>query len=130
MDKTALIKKMANLVQAFNQRQIDKLREGKDPYPEFGPGDTLSVHVKIREGERERVQRFEGLCLSRRNAGVASSFRVRRISGGVGIERVFPLYSPLIHNIECLRRGKVRRNKIYYVRKLSRKLGRIKERVA
>lgn len=117
-----------NCVEAFNARQISRLREGKEDFPVFGPGDTVSVHIKIREGERERIQRFEGLCLARRNAGINSSFVIRRVSGGFGIERVFPLYSPLIHHIECLRRGRVRRNKIYYVRDLSRKEARIPER--
>lgn len=117
-----------NVLQAYDARQIERLQEGKKPIPVFGPGDTLIVHVKIREGERERIQRFEGLCIARTNAGLHSSFLLRRISGGIGIERRFPLYSPSIDHIECLRRGLVRRNKLYYVRTLSRKKSRIKER--
>ena len=119
---------MGCLLEEFNQRQKERLQQGRSSLPVFGPGDTLAVHVKIREGERERIQRFEGLCIGRRNAGVCSSFLVRRVSGGVGIERIFPLYSPIIHSIECLRRGKVRRSKLYYVRTLSRKKARIKEK--
>ena len=117
-----------NAVQLFNQRQVERLTTAKKPIPVFGPGDTVSVHVRIREGERERIQRFEGLCIARRDAGLHSSFLVRRISSGMGIERRFALYSPLIDHIECLRRGIVRRNKLYYVRTLSRKQARIRER--
>lgn len=123
-----------NALQAFNARQVERLREGKNPIPVFGPGDTVTVDVKIKDTNRsdgkvrERIQRFEGLCLGRRNAGIHSSFRVRRIMGGFGFERVFKLYSPLIEKIECVRRGKVRRNKIYYIRTLSRKKARLKER--
>jgi large subunit ribosomal protein L19 len=118
-----------NAVQSFDQRQTERLMANKQPIPEFGPGDSLSVYVRIREGERERVQRFEGLCIARRYAGLHSSFLVRRVTDGVGIERRFALYSPLIDHIECTRRGKVRRNKLYYVRSLSRKQARIKEKV-
>jgi large subunit ribosomal protein L19 len=118
-----------NIVQQFDQREVQRLTEGKKPIPVFGPGDTVSVHVRIREGERERIQRFEGLCIARRDAGLHSSFLVRRVSSGMGIERRFALYSPMIDQIECLRRGVVRRNKLYYVRTLSRKQARIKERV-
>lgn len=117
-----------NCIQSFNARHIAQLTEGRAPIPTFGPGDTLSVYIRIKEGDRERVQRFEGLCIARRDAGIHSSFLVRRVSGGFGIERRFPLYSPLIERIECLRRGRVRRNKLYYVRDLSRKEARIPER--
>ena len=123
-----------NAIQAFDARQIERLRQGRHSIPVFGPGDTLNIDVKIKEAGRsdgkirERIQRFEGLCLGRRNAGVNSSFRVRRILGGFGFERVFKLYSPLIEKIECVRRGKVRRSKIYYIRTLSRKKARLKER--
>ncbi len=121
---------MTFAVQQYNQRQIEALTQGKKPIPEFGPGDTLIVHVRIREGEKERIQRFEGLCIARRNAGLHSSFLVRRVSDGISIERRFALYSPSIDHIECTRRGLVRRNKLYYVRNLSRKKSRIKERVS
>jgi large subunit ribosomal protein L19 len=114
----------------FNSREIERLTTGKKPIPVFGPGDNLTVYVRILDGKRERVQRFEGLCIARRNAGLHSSFTVRRVTGGFGLERVFPLYSPVIDHIECTRRGKVRRNKLYYVRALSRKKSRIKERVS
>jgi large subunit ribosomal protein L19 len=123
-----------NVVQAFNARQIEKLRQGKPPIPLFGPGDIVRVDLKIKDinqkdGKmRERIQNFEGMCLSRRHAGVQSSFRVRRSIGGFSFERVFKLYSPLIEKIECIRRNKVRRNKIYYIRTLSRKKARLKER--
>ncbi len=117
-----------NCLQSFNQRQMEKLREGKAPFPEFGAGDNLAVFIKIKEGERERIQKFEGLCLAFKRAGLHSSFLVRRVSGGLGIERVFPLFSPIIDRIECLRRGRVRRSKIYYIRALSRKKARIRER--
>lgn len=118
-----------NCVQAFNQRQMEKLEQMRSkPFPKFGPGDTVSVHLKIREGEKERIQRFEGLCIGMRNAGVHSSFRVRRVSGEYALERVFKIYSPLIDHIDCLRRGKVRRAKLYYIRALSQKKARIKER--
>lgn len=114
-----------NLLQQFENRQMDKLRKS---IPVFGPGDTVSVHVKIREGERERVQKFEGLCIARRNASINSSFCIRRVSGGFGVERVFSIFSPLIQSVECLRKGQVRRGKLYYVRTLSHKKARIKER--
>jgi large subunit ribosomal protein L19 len=117
-----------NCVEAFNHRQMLQLCDGKAKIPEFSAGDTLVVHVKIREGERERIQRFEGLCIARSNSGVASSFRVRRVTGGFGVERLFLLYSPLISHIECIRRGRVRRSKLFYVRELSRKKARIRER--
>jgi large subunit ribosomal protein L19 len=114
----------------FNNRQIERLTEGKKAIPVFGPGDNLTVYVRILEGKRERIQRFEGLCIARRNAGLQSTFCVRRVTGDFGLERVFHLYSPIIDHIECTRRGKVRRNKLYYVRTLSRKKSRIKERVS
>ena len=114
----------------FNSREIERLTAGKKPIPVFGPGDNLTVYVRILDGKRERIQRFEGLCIARRHAGLHSSFTVRRVTGGFGLERVFPLYSPVIDHVECTRRGKVRRNKLYYVRTLSRKKSRIKERVS
>lgn len=96
--------------------------------PHFQAGDTLKVHVKVKEGTRERVQVFEGVCIGRHNEGLGSSFTVRKISLGEGVERVFPLYSPVIHKIEVARRGDVRRAKLYYLRGLTGKAARIKEK--
>jgi large subunit ribosomal protein L19 len=96
--------------------------------PEFRPGDTLKVNVKVIEGNRERVQAFEGVCIARRNRGVNSAFTVRKISYGEGVERVFPLYSPRIEGIEVVRRGRVRRAKLYYLRGRTGKRARIAER--
>jgi large subunit ribosomal protein L19 len=98
--------------------------------PDFRPGDTLKVSVKVVEGERERVQAFEGVCIARKNAGINSSFTVRKISYGEGVERIFPLYSPRLVTIELLRQGDVRRAKLYYLRGRRGKSARITERVA
>lgn len=97
--------------------------------PDFAPGDTVVVHVKVREGTRERLQAFEGLVIARRNRGANSSFTVRKISYGEGVERVFPLYSPIVAKIELKRRGRVRRAKLYYLRKLTGKAARIREKI-
>ncbi|GHV36792.1 50S ribosomal protein L19 [Synergistales bacterium] len=96
--------------------------------PEFRPGDTLRVHVKIKEGTRERVQVFEGIVIGRQHGGLNETFTVRKISSGVGVERIFPLHCPSIDKIEIKRQGKVRRAKLYYLRKLSGKAARIQER--
>jgi large subunit ribosomal protein L19 len=96
--------------------------------PDFSPGDTLRVNVKVVEGTRERVQAYEGVCIARKNAGLNSSFTVRKISYGEGVERVFPLYSPRIDSIEVVRKGDVRRAKLYYLRGLRGKAARISER--
>ena len=96
--------------------------------PEFRPGDTLKVSIKVVEGERERIQMFEGVCIARKNAGINSSFTLRKISYGEGVERIFPLYSPRIAAIEVVRRGAVRRAKLYYLRGLAGKAARITER--
>ena len=117
-----------NIIEQIEQEQIDKLAAER-PVPQFGPGDTIRVHVKVTEGTRERVQVFEGVCIARRNAGVNSSFTVRKISYGEGVERVFPLYSPRIAEIEVVRRGAVRRAKLYYLRGLRGKRARIAEKV-
>ncbi len=117
-----------NIIEQIEQEQIDKLTESKD-IPQFGAGDTLRVHVKVVEGTRERIQVFEGVCIARRNSGVNSSFTVRKISYGEGVERVFPLYSPRIEQIELVRRGVVRRAKLYYLRALRGKKARIAEKV-
>jgi large subunit ribosomal protein L19 len=116
-----------NSLQEFEKRQIDKLMTER-PVPEFSPGDTLRVNVKVVEGERERVQAYEGVCIARKNAGVNSSFTVRKISYGEGVERVFPLYSPRLESIDVVRHGKVRRAKLYYLRELRGKSARISER--
>ncbi|HEY0522811.1 MAG TPA: 50S ribosomal protein L19 [Stellaceae bacterium] len=116
-----------NLLQTLEQEQIDKLVADR-PIPDFQPGDTVRVSVKVVEGERERVQAFEGVCIARRNAGINSSFTLRKISYGEGVERVFPLYSPRLTTIEVVRRGKVRRAKLYYLRGRTGKAARIAER--
>jgi large subunit ribosomal protein L19 len=116
-----------NIIQQLEAEQVQKLVE-KRPVPEFSPGDTLRVNVKVVEGTRERVQAYEGVCIARKNAGVNSSFTVRKISYGEGVERVFPLYSPRIDSIELVRKGDVRRAKLYYLRELRGKRARISER--
>jgi len=116
-----------NLLQTFEFEQLKKLTENK-PIPDFQAGDTLKVMVKVVEGTRERVQAFEGICIARKNAGLNSSFTVRKISYGEGVERVFPLYSPSI-TIQLVRRGIVRRAKLYYLRGLTGKKARIAEKI-
>jgi large subunit ribosomal protein L19 len=116
-----------NIIQKLEQEQIEKLTEGKD-VPTFGAGDTLRVDVKVREGERERIQAFEGVCIARSNKGVNSNFTVRKLSYGEGVERVFPLYGPVVDKITVVRRGKVRRAKLYYLRGRTGKAARIAEK--
>jgi large subunit ribosomal protein L19 len=116
-----------NAIQQLEQEQITQLTEGRT-IPDFGPGDTLRVSVKVVEGTRERVQAFEGVCIARKNRGINSAFTVRKISYGEGVERVFPLYSPQITGIEVMRRGRVRRAKLYYLRGRTGKAARIAER--
>ena len=116
-----------NLIETLEREAIDALTETRQ-IPEFRPGDTLRVGVKVIEGERTRVQNFEGVCIARSNKGVGSSFTVRKISFGEGVERVFPLYSPVIESIEVVRRGAVRRAKLYYLRGRTGKAARIAER--
>jgi large subunit ribosomal protein L19 len=116
-----------NLLQQLEQEQIEKVLGGKT-VPVFSPGDTVRVNVKVVEGTRERVQAYEGVCIARKNAGVNSSFTVRKISYGEGVERVFPLYSPRIDSIELVRKGDVRRAKLYYLRERRGKSARIAER--
>ena len=104
-------------------------REGlREDIPEFRAGDTLRVQVRVREGQKERLQAFEGVCIGRRGGGMAETFMLRKVSSGVGVERIFPLHSPSLAAIEVVRRGRVRRAKLYYLRKLSGKAARIKER--
>ena len=117
-----------NIVEKISKDQIDKVVESR-PVPEFGPGDTLKVHVKVIEGTRERVQIFEGVCIARKAGSINSNFTVRKISYGEGVERVFPLYSPRIDKIEVVRRGRVRRAKLYYLRGRRGKSARIAEKI-
>ena len=117
-----------NIVEKISKDQIDKVVESR-PIPEFGPGDTLKVHVKVVEGTRERVQIFEGVCIARKADSINSNFTVRKISYGEGVERVFPLYSPRIDQIEVGRRGRVRRAKLYYLRGRRGKSARIAEKI-
>ncbi|WP_413990419.1 50S ribosomal protein L19 [Labrys okinawensis] len=117
-----------NLIQTIEQEEVARLSAGKD-IPEFQPGDTVIVNVKVVEGERSRVQAYEGVCIARDGGGLQESFTVRKISYGEGVERVFPLYSPMIDSIKLVRRGKVRRAKLYYLRDRRGKSARIAERV-
>ncbi len=104
-------------------------REGlREDIPEFRPGDTVRVSVRVREGEKERLQAFEGVCIGRRGAGISETFTVRKVSSGIGVERIFPLHSPNLAEIKVVRMGRVRRAKLYYLRKLSGKAARIRER--
>ncbi|MBB3763678.1 50S ribosomal protein L19 [Sphingomicrobium lutaoense] len=116
-----------NLIQTLEQEQIAELTKDKK-IPEFRPGDTLRIGVRVTEGERTRVQNFEGVCIARSNRGVNSNFTVRKISFGEGVERVFPLYSPNIDSITVVRKGAVRRAKLYYLRGRTGKAARIAER--
>ena len=116
-----------NLLQKLEQRELDKLKTAAK-VSEFDIGDTVRVNVKVVEGTRERIQAYEGVCIARKNAGVNSSFTVRKISYGEGVERVFPLYSPRLESIERVRRGAVRRSKLYYLRSRRGKSARITER--
>src|SRR6266404_6370452 len=116
---------MTTIIETLNNEQIAKVGA---KMPEFGPGDTVRVNVKVVEGTRERVQAFEGVCIARRNAGINSSFTVRKISYGEGVERVFPLYSPRLDSVELVRRGDVRRAKLYYLRGRRGKAARIAEK--
>ncbi|KAA5802239.1 50S ribosomal protein L19 [Alkalicaulis satelles] len=116
-----------NLIQQLEQEEAARVL-GEKSIPEFSPGDTLSVNVWIREGERQRVQRFEGVCIGRSGGGLNENFTVRKISFGEGVERVWPVHSPLIESIEVKRKGKVRRAKLYYLRDRRGKSARIAER--
>ncbi len=112
---------------------MDLMREITQEYlksdvPDFRPGDSVKVHVRLKEGEKERIQVFEGLVIARKHGGIAETFTVRKISSGIGVERVFPLHSPTVSKIEVSRRGRVRRAKLYYIRDLRGKAARIKER--
>ncbi len=116
-----------NLIQTLEKEEAERLAASRST-PEFQPGDTVRVNVKIKEGDRERVQAYEGVCIGRQGAGLNESFTVRKISFGEGVERVFPIYSPMIESIEVKRRGAVRRAKLYYLRDRRGKSARIAER--
>ena len=118
-----------NLLKEIENEQVAKLTAGKE-IPDFQPGDTLLVNVKVVEGERSREQAYEGVCIGRAGSGINENFTVRKISYGEGVERVFPLYSPMIDSIQVVRRGKVRRAKLYYLRGRRGKSARISERQA
>jgi len=117
-----------NLIDKIEKKQMDAVLAQRE-IPEFGPGDTLRIDVKVVEGTRERVQAFEGVCIGRKNDAIGSSFTVRKMSYGEGVERVFPLYSPKIQEIKVVRRGRVRRAKLYYLRGRTGKAARIAEKV-
>ena len=114
---------MANIIEQLEAEQMTR------EIPEFGPGDTVVVQVKVKEGDRERLQAFEGVVIAKKNRGINSSFTVRKISSGEGVERVFQTYSPLVAEINVKRRGDVRRAKLYYMRELRGKAARIKEKI-
>jgi large subunit ribosomal protein L19 len=116
-----LYEEVMNVIDMVEQVQL------RDDLPAFGPGDTLKVHVRITEGEKERIQVFEGVCIAQKHGGVRATFTVRKISFGQGVERVFPLHSKIIDKIEVVRRGRVRRAKLYYIRELRGKAARIRE---
>ncbi len=114
---------MSNIIDQLDAEQMNR------ELPEFGPGDTVVVQVKVKEGERERLQAFEGVCIAKRNRGLNSAFTVRKISNGEGVERVFQTYSPAVDSVAVKRRGAVRRAKLYYLRDLTGKAARIKEKL-
>ena len=116
-----------NLIQTLEAEAIAHFNETKK-IPEFRPGDTIKVGVKVVEGERTRVQAFEGVCIARRGSGVSATFTVRKISNGVGVERIFPDHSPMLESINVVRRGRVRRAKLFYLRGVTGKSARIKEK--
>ena len=103
-------------------------KQMREKIPEFSPGDTVKVHVKIKEGDKERIQIFEGVVLQKRGKGISQSFTVRKISSGVGVERIFPLHSPFVSDVEVIKKGKVRRAKLFYLRKMKGKAAKIRER--
>ena len=115
-----------NIIQQIDKEQVEKLAAGKT-IPDFAPGDTVLVNVKVVEGDKSRIQAYEGVCIGRAGGGINENFTVRKISYGEGVERVFPLYAPMIDSIKVVRRGKVRRAKLYYLRGLRGKKARIAE---
>jgi large subunit ribosomal protein L19 len=114
---------MSNIIKELEAEQMSKV------LPEFGPGDTVTVQVKVKEGDRERLQAFEGVVIAKRNRGLNSAFTVRKMSHGIGVERVFQTYSPMVSEVTVKRRGAVRRAKLYYLRELTGKAARIKEKL-
>lgn len=110
---------------AFAEVEKEYLRSD---IPTFRPGDTVRVNVRVREGEKQRIQAFEGVCIARKHGGISETFKVRKVSNGVGVERTFPLHSPMLESIELVREGRVRRAKLYYLRALRGKAARIRER--
>ena len=116
-----------NMIETLEKEEQDRLLALRS-VPEFQPGDTVRVNVRVREGDKERLQAFEGVCIARRGSGVSASFTVRKISNGVGVERIFPVHSPMIAEITVVRRGRVRRAKLYYLRHLVGKATRIREK--
>ena len=117
---------MSNIIDELNKEQVDAIGR---KLPDFGPGDTVLVQVRVREGNRERLQPFEGVVIAKRNRGLNSAFTLRKVSHGEGVERVFQTYSPLIESVKVKRRGDVRRAKLYYLRELQGKAARIREKV-
>jgi large subunit ribosomal protein L19 len=113
---------MADLLQELEKEQL------RTDHPEFAPGDTIRVQYRVREGDKSRLQAFEGVCIARRGGGLGETFMVRKISSGIGVERVFPLHVPTVEQIEVVRRGRVRRAKLYYLRELRGKSARIREK--
>jgi large subunit ribosomal protein L19 len=113
---------MADLIQQIEQEQL------RDDSPDFAPGDTVRVNYLVREGNKERIQAFEGVCIARKNGGLSETFTVRKISSGIGVERIFPLHAPTVQGIEVVRRGRVRRAKLYYLRGRRGKSARIAEK--
>jgi large subunit ribosomal protein L19 len=113
---------MADVIQQFEQEQL------RDDAPDFAPGDTVRVNYLVREGNKERIQAFEGVCIARKNGGLAETFTVRKISSGIGVERIFPLHAPTVQSIDVVRRGRVRRAKLYYLRGRRGKAARIAEK--
>lgn len=111
-----------DIVQEVGKQQL------RSDLPDFGPGDTIRVNVRVREGDKERIQAFEGVCIARRGAGISETFTVRKVSSGVGVERVFPLHTPTIESIQVVRRGQVRRAKLYYLRDRIGKAAKIREK--
>lgn len=118
---------MSNIIQILENEQMQAIKKS---IPDFAPGDTVIIQVKVKEGDRTRLQSFEGVVIAKRNRGLNSAFTVRKISHGVGVERVFQTYSPMIDTIEVKRRGEVRRAKLYYMRELSGKAARIREKLS
>ena len=115
-----------NIIQQLEKEQVEKLSAGKE-IPDFGPGDTVLVNVKVVEGDKSRIQAYEGVCIGRSGHGLNENFTVRKISYGVGVERIFPIHSPRIEKVEVMSHGKVRRAKLYYLRDLSGKAARLTE---